>query len=91
MGFFNCTCMHASLLNHVQLSVTLPGKNTAVGCHSLLQGIFLTQVSNPSLLHCRQILYHLSHQGSPFQSIPGNSVTSLGGEFLFWETLVFFN
>ena len=42
-----------------------PGKNTGVGCHSLLQGIFLTQGSNTGLLHCRQILYHLSHQGSP--------------------------
>ena len=30
----------------------------------LLQGIFSTQGSNPGLLHCRQILYHLSHQGS---------------------------
>ena len=30
-----------------------------------LQGIFLSQESNPSFLHCRQILYHLSHQGSP--------------------------
>ena len=30
-----------------------------------LQGIFLMQGSNPSLLHCRLILYHLSHQGSP--------------------------
>ena len=38
-----------------------PGKNTAVGCFFLLQGIFLTQRSNPHLLHCRQILYHLSH------------------------------
>ena len=42
-----------------------PGKNTWVGCHALLQGIFPAQGSNPSLLHCRQILYHLSHQGSP--------------------------
>ena len=42
-----------------------PGKNTAVGCHALLHGIFLTQGLNPGLLHCRQILYHLSHQGSP--------------------------
>ena len=33
-----------------------PGKNTGVGCHFLLQGIFLTQGSNPGLLHCRQIL-----------------------------------
>ena len=36
-----------------------------MGSHSLLQGIFLTQGSNLSLLHCRQILYHLSHEGSP--------------------------
>ena len=39
--------------------------NTGVGCHSLLQGIFLIQGSDPGLLHCRQILYSLSHQGSP--------------------------
>ena len=36
-----------------------------VGSHSLLQGIFLIQGWNLSLLHCREILYHLSHQGSP--------------------------
>ena len=42
-----------------------PGKNTGVGCHALLQGIFPTQGLNPGLLHCRWILYHLSHQGSP--------------------------
>ena len=42
-----------------------PGKNTGVGCHFLLQGIFPTQGLNPGLLHCRQMLYHLSHQGSP--------------------------
>ena len=42
-----------------------PGKNTAVGCHSLLQGLFPTQELNPGLLHCRQLLYHLNHQGSP--------------------------
>ena len=41
-----------------------PGKNTGVGCHFFLQGIFLSQKSNPGLLHCRQIIYHLSHQGS---------------------------
>ena len=40
-----------------------PGKNTGVGCHALLQGIFPTQGSNPGLLHYRWILYHLSHQG----------------------------
>ena len=40
-------------------------KNTGVGSHSLLQGIFPTQRLSQVLLHCRQILYHLSHQGSP--------------------------
>ena len=42
-----------------------PDKNTGVGCHALLQGIFPILGSNPDLLHCRQILYQLSHQGSP--------------------------
>ena len=42
-----------------------PGKNTETGCHALFQGIFPTQGSNPGLPHCRQILYHLTHQGSP--------------------------
>ena len=41
------------------------GKDTRAGCHSLLPGIFLTQGSNPGLLHCRQTLSPLSHQGSP--------------------------
>ena len=49
------------------LFMNSPGKKTGVGCHSLLQGIFPTQGSNPDLLHFRQILYHLSHQGSPFR------------------------
>ena len=38
---------------------------TEVGCHFLPQWIFATQRSNPRLLHCRCILYRLSHQGSP--------------------------
>ena len=42
-----------------------PGQNTGVGSLSLLQGIFSTQGSNPGLLHCRRILYQLSHKGSP--------------------------
>ena len=45
-----------------------PGKHTGIDGHSLLQGIFLTQGSNPGLLQCRWILYHLSHQGSPLLS-----------------------
>jgi len=42
-----------------------PGQNTGVSSLSLLQGIFPTQGSNPGLLHCRRILYQLSHKGSP--------------------------
>ena len=41
-----------------------PGKNTGVGCHALLQGIFPTQGSNSGLSNCKWILYHLSYQGS---------------------------
>ena len=38
-----------------------PSKNTGVGCHALLQGIFSTQGLNPGPPHCKQILYSLSH------------------------------
>ena len=48
-----------------------PGKNTGMGCPALLQGIFPTQWSNPSLPHCRQILCLLNHQGSPNSLIVG--------------------
>ena len=41
------------------------GQSTGVGSLSLLQGIFPIQESNQGLLHCRQILYQLSYQGSP--------------------------
>ena len=41
-----------------------PGKNIGVGCHALLQRIFPTQGLSPDLPNCKQILYHLSHQGS---------------------------
>ena len=41
------------------------GQNAGVGNHSLLQGIFPIQGSNPGLPHCRWILYQLSHEGSP--------------------------
>ena len=42
-----------------------PGKNTRVGFHALLQGIFPTQGSNPGFLNCRRVLYQLSYQESP--------------------------
>jgi len=41
------------------------GKKSGVSGHAFLQGIFSAQGSNPGLLHCRWILYHLSHQGNP--------------------------
>ena len=55
----NCSPPGSSVLGNS------PGKHTGVGCHALLQGIFSTQESNPGLPHCRWILDHLSHQGSP--------------------------
>ena len=53
-----------------------PGKNTGVGSHSLLQGIFPTQGSNPGLLYCRRILY--CHQGSPKTILPQTSAYNCG-------------
>ena len=53
-----------------------PGQNTGMGSLSLLQEIFPTQGLNWGLLHCRWILYRLSHQGSPngreFEETPGD-------------------
>ena len=53
---------------HLCLTLCDPGQSTGVCSHSLLQGIFPNQGWNPgscNLPHCRQILYQLSHQGSP--------------------------
>ena len=68
--FHEIAVLYAQSLSSVQLCDPMdcgifclwnsPGKNTGVGCHFLLQGIFLTQGSNLNLLrllHCRQILY----------------------------------
>ena len=57
-----------------------PGKNTVVGCHSFLQEIFLTQGWNMGLLNCRQILYHLSHQGNPRYPDVENKCMNTKGE-----------
>ena len=62
----SCSVMSNSLWPHGLYNPwNSPGQNTGVGSHSLLKGIFLTQGSNSGLPHCRWILYHLSHQGSP--------------------------
>ena len=55
-----------------------PGMNTGLSCHFLLQGIFLIEGLNSGLLHCRQILFHLSHQGgiaNMSQSCPTKSAS----------------
>ena len=65
-----------------------PGKSTGVGCHFLLQGIFQTQGSNLGLLHCRQVLYHLSYQGSQVRTALSTSYIlshlSLTNVLLWW-------
>ena len=60
-----CNHMDFSLLGS-SVHRDSPGKNTGVSRHALLQGIFLTQGLNPSITHWRWILYHLSHEGSPW-------------------------
>ena len=63
-----------------------PGQNTGVGNLSLLQGIFLTHGLNPSLPHCKWILYQLSYQGS--QSLKNRLSDSISriilSKFLYW-------
>ena len=66
LNWESCSVISDSLLPHgIYSSWNSPGQNTGVGSHSLLQGIFPTQGSNPSLPHCRQVLYQLSYQESP--------------------------
>ena len=86
----SCSVVSDSLWPH-QLQATrllcpwdFPGKHTGVGCHSLLQGIFPTQGSNPGLLHCRQILYGLNHQGSIY---PGHILWENHN----WKRLMYLN
>ena len=65
----NCSVVSDALQPHGLYSPwNSPGQNTGVGSLFLLQGIFLSQGSNPGLLYCRQILHHLSHKGSPSKS-----------------------
>ena len=86
----SCSVMSNSLQHYGLQPARLPcswdflGKSTGVGCHSLLQGISLTQGLNPCLLHCRQILYlplSLSFEplGKPriFPSHPSDETASL--------------
>ena len=93
------------LLSRVRLFYTVHGiiqaRILGVGSGSLLQGIFPTQGLNPGLPHCRQLLYQLSHQGSPrtlegvaypfssWSSWPRNQSrvsSTVGGFFTTWTT-----
>ena len=58
-----------TLARQASLSMGFPGKNTGVGCHVLLQGIFLTQGSNPGLLRLLQW-----QAGSLPLVLPGNPI-----------------
>ena len=62
-----------------------PGKNTEVGCHSILQGIFLIQGSNRGRSHFRQVLYYLIHQGSPFTADNSTPVLSVHWKDRCWS------
>ena len=62
-----CDLLNWSL--RAPLSIGFSSKNTGSGLHTLLQEIFLNEGLNPGLLHCRQILYHLSHRGSPIRCL----------------------
>ena len=93
-----CACVSCSVVfksfaipwtvtHQAPLSWNSPGNNTGVGSCSLLQSIFRIHESNPGLLHCRQILYHLSHQGSSFpltlsRSIIGAWENPLGSRYI---------
>ena len=65
-----------------------PGKNTWVGSHSLLQGIFLTQGSNPGLLHRGQILLQSQPLGKPLSSWGrGGGFPGIGPLPTFWPLM----
>ena len=56
-----------------------PGKDAGVGCHFLLQGLFLTQGSNPHLQHWQPDFLPLSHEGSPQINITGDKTDNQQG------------
>ena len=73
-------CSPMDWTRQAPLSWDFPGNNPWVACHFLFQGIFLTQGSDPVLLHCRQILYHLSHQRKSF---------NLWQQLMWWKQILF--
>ena len=59
-----------------------PGKSTGMGCHFLLHGIFPTQRSNLGLLHCRQILYCLSHEGTQIYAMCNRNILLMSSKLM---------
>ena len=96
----SCSVVSDSLQHHGLQPVCLlcpwdsPGRNTGVGGQSLLQGIFSTRDWTGDLLHCRQILYDLSHQGNPPFLLQIKKLSSQLLNFLhfsFFSPYLFFN
>ena len=72
-----------SVACQASLSLGFPRQNTEMGCHFLLQGIFLTQGWNPHLLHWQVDSFALSQQGSPHHSLyMGSTSTSSAAAFV---------
>ena len=81
---FSCVWLFVTLwsvASQVLCPWNTPDKNTRVGCHALLQGIFLSQGSNLCLLHWQEDSLLLRHQGNLVTSMPDvkGSLTDLGG------------
>ena len=76
----------------IKVTGNSPGKNTGVSSHTFLPEIFHTEGSNPGLLHCRQILYHLSHQGSPVNNLSSQNCKTpeLLFKYFAWCNKIFF-
>ena len=74
-----CNLMDSSLPGSSVHGI-LQARILGMDSHSLLQGIFLTQGSNPGLPHCRQILYCLSLQGSPYRAGCQLHLSKAGGK-----------
>ena len=80
LSHFSCVQLFVTpwtVAHQTPLSMDFPGKNTGVGCHFLLQGIFPTQGLNPGLPHCRRTLYQLRTREATNQvSVQFSSVQS---------------
>ena len=72
LSCFSCVLLFAALwtlAHQVSLPWDSAGKNTGMGCHALLQGIFPTQGLNPCLLHCRKTLFTLEPPAKAIASL----------------------